>query len=272
MQKRALCMLVSLALCVTLAGPAYAAESGVGFVVDGAAIETTIASEVVDGNTYVSYWPIVQALYPEATAVWANGRAEVQAEGLSLYIKPGAKYIEANGRCLYVPDGVRSSNNEILVPVRTLCRALGASVQWDKATSTISITSTGAGPIASGDQAYQADVVYWLSRIIYAESGNQPLEGKIAVGNVVLNRVDSPRFPDTVYEVIFQPNQFTPARSGAINRTPNAESVLAAKLCLEGANTAGDALYFVNPVSSPSSWASRNRPYVATIGAHAFFA
>ena len=48
--------------------------------------------------------------------------------------------------------------------------------------------------------------------------------------------------------------------------------MIAAKLCLEGANTAGNALYFVNPYVSPGSWASRNRPYVATIGAHAFFA
>ena len=60
--------------------------------------------------------------------------------------------------------------------------------------------------------------------------------------------------------------------SGVLERTPSAESVIAAKLCLEGANTAGNALYFVNPVTSPGSWASRNRPYVATSGAHAFYA
>ena len=60
--------------------------------------------------------------------------------------------------------------------------------------------------------------------------------------------------------------------NGTIYSTPNAESVIAAKLCLDGANTVGDALYFVNPRATPGSWASRNRPYVATIGAHAFFA
>ena len=92
------------------------------------------------------------------------------------------------------------------------------------------------------------------------------------MGNVVLNRVASPRFPNTVYEVIFQRNQFTPTINGSIYRTPNAESVVAAKLCLEGVNTAGNSLYFVNPRVSPNSWAQRNRPYVATIGAHAFFA
>ena len=170
-----------------------------------------------------------------------------------------------------VVDGVISGGNHILVPVRTLCQALGATAVWDAATGSVQITG-GAGPIASGDSWYDADDLYWLSRIIYAESGNQPLEGKIAVGNVVLNRVASPLFPNTVYDVLFQRNQFTPASSGSINRTPTAECVVAAKLCLDGANTAGNALYFVNPRVSPNSWAARNRPHVATIGAHAFFA
>ena len=92
------------------------------------------------------------------------------------------------------------------------------------------------------------------------------------MGNVVLNRVASSLFPDTVYEVIHQRNQFTPVTNGSINLTPNAESVAAAKLCLDGANTIGNALYFINPRSAPNSWAARNRSYVATIGAHAFFA
>ena len=158
-----------------------------------------------------------------------------------------------------------------MVPIRTLARALGASVTWEKASGSVAIQS-GSGPIQSGDQYYNADSLYWLSHIIHAESGNQPLAGKIAVGNVVLNRVNSPLFPDTVYEVVFQRNQFTPVSNGSIYLEPSAESVIAAKLCLDGANTAGASLYFVNPYTAPNSWASRNRPYVATLGAHAFFA
>ena len=271
MKKRAICAALCLTLCIALGGQAAAAERGVSFILNGAVLETEIAAQVIDQTVYVSYWPIVHALYPDAAAVWANHRAEVTTEGLALYIKPGAKYIEANGRYLYVPEGVQVQGYDILVPIRVLGRALGAYINWNGASSAVEITS-GSSPIPSGTLAYQEDVVYWLSRIIYAESGNQSLDGKIAVGNVVLNRVASPRFPNTVYEVIFQRNQFTPAMTGSINRTPSAESVIAAKLCLDGANTAGDALYFVNPNMSPYSWASRNRPYVATIGAHAFFA
>lgn len=284
MKIRALRVLACLALCFALASPVYAtesdvtatvngttAESGVTVTVNGTAIEAGFTSQVLNNQTYVSYNSIVTALYPDAVAVWANNQAEVTAAGLKLCIKPEASYIVANGRYLYVPQGVKVDGYHILVPVRTLCQALGASVEWDGTTSTISITS-GTGPIASGESFYDADDLYWLSRIINAESGNQSLQGKIAVGNVVLNRVASTRFPNSVYDVVFQRNQFTPASSGTIKRTPNEESVIAAKLCLDGANTVGDALFFVNPRVSPNSWASRNCTYVATIGAHAFFA
>lgn len=271
MQKRALCAVLCFCLIVGIGSQAAAAESDVKLIVNDAALETEVAVQVCDQTTYVSYWPIVEALYPDAVAYWEGNHAVVQASGLTMNICPTSTYLEVNGRYLWVPDGFRMSGQVILVPVRVLGQALGATVTWDGAANTVRIQS-GSGPIASGSQVYQSDVVYWLSRIINAESGNQPLEGKIAVGNVVLNRVASSIFPDTVYEVIFQRNQFTPVSNGSIYKTPNAESVIAAKLCLEGVNTAGNSLYFVNPRVSPNSWASRNRPYVATIGAHAFFA
>lgn len=70
---------------------------------------------------------------------------------------------------------------------------------------------------------------------------------------MVLNRVASPQFPNSVYSVIFQRNQFTPASNGRINRTPTAECVIAAKLAMEGTNTAGNALYFINPSIPPAA-------------------
>ena len=107
--------------------------------------------------------------------------------------------------------------------------------------------------------------LYWLSRIIYAESGNQILEGKIAVGNVVMNRVNSPKFPDNIYDVLYQKNQFSPASSGSLKRTPNAESVIAAKLVLEGVEIVPGALFFNR--AGMACYASRNRAYLTTIGA-----
>lgn len=271
MKKRALCALAGLVLCVSLTSTAYAAESGVSFEVNGTPLTMEFAVKVENEMTYVSYWPIVQALYPDAVAVWENDHAEVTAEGLVMEMKPGAKYIMANGRYLYVPTGVRLEDGVVMVPVRTLCQALGAEVVWNGEEGVIAVNSV-SGPIESGEAFYNQEDLYWLSRIIYCESGNQSLEGKIAVGNVVLNRVASYQFPNTVYDVIFQRNQFTPASNGRIQRTPPEDCVIAAKLALEGANTAGNALYFINPSISSSGWFNRNCTYVATIGAHAFFA
>ncbi len=272
MIKKLLTLALTLCLVMGLAAPATAIEgNGLDIIVNDTVVAMDTPAQIWNAVTYVSYWPVVQALYPDAVAVWENDRAMITAPGLQMEIRPGLKYLIANGRYLYLPDGVRTSNENLMVPVRTLAAALGADVAWDPIGNHVVLTAA-TGPITSGDIAYQEDVVYWLSHIINAESGNQPLEGKIAVGNVVLNRVANPRFPGTVYEVIFQRGQFTPVSNGSINLTPNAESVIAAKLCLDGANTAGNALYFINPRYSPNSWASRNRPYVATIGAHAFYA
>lgn len=271
MKKRAIHAVLFLALCFALSCPAAAAEGGVRFVIDGTEIENDFTMQTIDETIFVSYWPIVQALYPEASAQWANGRAEVRADGLEMFIQPGYQYLVANGRYLYVPERIKCQDGNVLVPVRVLCQALGATVTWDGANSAVRISS-GSSPITPAEQVYSQESLYWLSHIIYAESGNQPLAGKIAVGNVVLNRVNSPRFPNTVYSVVFQGSQFTPVSNGTIYSEPNAESIVAAKLCLDGANTVGEALYFVNPKATPGSWASRNRPYVATIGAHAFFA
>lgn len=270
--KKLFALTLTLSLLMGLALPVTAVEGdGLDVIVNDAVVTMDTPAQVWDQVTYVSYWPVVQALYPDATAAWENDRAVITAPGLQMEIRPGLKYLIANGRYLYLPDGVRSMGGNLMVPVRTLAAALGAEVAWDPIGNNVVLTAA-TGPITSGDVAYQEDVVYWLSHIINAEAGNQPLDGKIAVGNVVLNRVASPRFPNTVYEVIYQRGQFTPVSNGSIKLTPNAESIIAAKLCLDGANTVGNALYFINPRYSPNSWASRNRPYVATIGAHAFYA
>ena len=122
---------------------------------------------------------------------------------------------------------------------------------------------------------YNSDSVYWLARIINAESESEPLAGKIAVGNVILNRVDSTEFPDSIYDVIFDERwggQFEPAQNGTIYNEPTDESLLAAKLCMDGASTAGDSLFFLNPSSSTNFWMMESCVFVTTIGNHQFYA
>lgn len=129
-------------------------------------------------------------------------------------------------------------------------------------------------PGGTWEGSYTAEDLYWLSRIISAESQGEPLEGKLAVGTVVMNRVASPEFPDTIYGVIFDSKwgiQFTPVANGAIYWEPTRESEEAARMVLEGARAAGNSLYFQDPTQTTDRWAANNRKYVTTIGSHWFY-
>ena len=90
----------------------------------------------------------------------------------------------------------------------------------------------------------------------------------------MLNRVASKQYPNTIYGVIFDFRhgiQFTPAYTGTIYNSPSAESVIAAKVCLEGYETVDGALFFFNPKIATSNWISQNRPFAKTIGNHNFY-
>lgn len=115
-----------------------------------------------------------------------------------------------------------------------------------------------------------SDDTYLLAQIISAEAKNQPYEGQVAVGNVVMNRVESPSYPDTIREVIFQKGQFSPVSDGSINDAPSESAIQAAKDVLNGTKVVGEnVLFFYNPVISTSQWIF-TREVVAHIGHHRF--
>ncbi len=127
---------------------------------------------------------------------------------------------------------------------------------------------------ASRSSSYDTDL-YWLSRIIHAEAGAEIYEGKVAVGNVVLNRVSSSLYPNTVKGVIFDSYkgipQFCPASDGTIYNTPSAASISAAKDALNGVRPVGSSTHFFNPAKSSGTWIRNNKTYVKTIGNHRFY-
>ena len=262
---------VSLALSLALltGGAAAAGSTATGpVVVNGQAIEAY--AKVYHNTTYVSLRSVSEALCPEGVVTWEKGRAVVRTGDTVLTARPGDFYIEADGKAYAVTGGVRAEGGRVLVPVRVLAAALGGTVDWNAKTGVVSVT----GGKVDCAESYDADTVYWLSRIISAESSGEPLEGKIAVGNVVLNRVNHADFPNTVYGVIFDDRwggQFEPVRNGAIYNEPTEESVLAAKLCLDGVNTVGNSLYFIAPDLASNHWVMNNRTFVTTIGCHWFY-
>ncbi len=192
--------------------------------------------------------------------------ANVVTDDLNLQAAAGTYYLVANGRYLYTEDGLIQLNGRVAAPVRLLARVYNLDVGYDAKYDLVLLERQEDAEPYLDDAAYDNDTLYWLSHIIYAESGNQPLTGKIAVGNVVMNRVNDPRFPNSVYDVLFQKNQFTPASSGSIYRDPNWESTLAAMLVMDGAEVT-DALFF----NGVRARAPKGRTYVATIGDHAFY-
>ena len=239
---------------------------------DGERAPAEVVMEIQDGVTYVPLAAMAQFLDESAQISWdsASSVVTVTTGKLSLSAQVGQLYLQANGRYLYLPEKVQMSGGRVTVPLWAVVEAFGATMTWDAATEVVSITR-GSGAIQSGDSYYDQEDLFWLSRVIYAESGNQPLEGKMAVGNVVMNRVASPIYPNTVEGVLAQKNQFSTYKSGALaDRTPNESSIIAAKLVLDGGEveeTEG-AMYFD---SNANSWAARNKECVAVIGGHKFY-
>lgn len=266
MLKRISCLLFCLVMLMGLTVPAWAEESesanAIELYVDDNPVENARAADF-DGTVYVSLFYVTASLRPDMAAYWEGSHLSLTAEGLELTARKGSCYMTANGRYLYIPAGVKAdADEELLVPVDTLARALGAPVSTEG--NAIRLQS-GGDPIQSGDEFYDAEAVDLLGRVIRNESGNQSMQGQIAVGNVLLNRVESPIFPDTLYDVVYQPGQFP----GTTRKETDSDSVIAAKLCLDGAVVVDNAYWFSGV--GRSCWASRNKELVATIGGHAFY-
>lgn len=202
-----------------------------------------------------------------------TGTATVTTKDLTLTVQNGALYIIANGHYFYTVEAVMNLDGSLYVPIRPLARAFAVDVVWNNAARRVELSPVGTKR-AVEPAAYNADDVYWLSRIISSESKGEPFRGQIAVGNVVLNRVRSSAYPNTIWGVIFDRKhgtQFSPVSFGTIYQTPSASSVIAAKICLEGYSISDKALFFVNPRIATNSWIQKNRPYAFTIGNHDFY-
>ena len=272
LKKLFLCLLLTLSLLLALPLTA-AASSYVRVTVDGAPFSGSVL--VKNNTTYVGIRKFATDLDKTATVTYSTDTRTltVRSSALTLTCTDGSHYIVANGRYLYYDQPLLMQNGTMYAPIMQLYRAFGAGIKWSNTLGGFAVTR-GSGGITPAASYYRSDEVYWLSRIISAEAKGEPLRGKIAVGNVILNRVRSSAFPNTIYSVIFDKKygvQFTPAANGTIYGAPTEESIIAAKICLEGYSINTGILYFVNPTKAPNSWASRNRPYYAKIGNHAFY-
>lgn len=242
-------------------------------LLDGQPVPKVVGRTTLFNVTYVSLKGMAQQLDTTAQVSWdeSTGTVTVTAKGLELTARENDPYMIANGRYLYMPTGVQMVEDRMMVSLDVLAKAFGATTGWDGEGGYF-LVNRGEGPLEPSDTFYDEDELFWLSRVIYAESGNQSLAGKMAVGNVVLNRTNHPTWPDSIYGVISQRNQFSTFRGGRLaNRTPNAESVIAAKLVLDGGVAEGAERAYFFDTYLRSSWAARNKQCVAEIGGHRFY-
>ena len=259
MKKAILCGLLAATL---LSAPARAARQ-IPVQVDGMMLESHGTLEA--GVTYVPLRTLLNRLggwelewdITKKQAVATSGKRTLTAD-------PAADAIVLDG--MKYDGSVYVENGRTWVPLRLTANILGGSAVWDP--------WLGGAAMTTAASDYDAVELYWLSRIISAESRGETMEGQIAVGNVVLNRVESEEFPNTVPGVIFDTVdgiQFEPVENGTVYQPPTEQSVEAARRTLDGEEVIGDALYFYAPALSHGVWINANRTYYNTIGCHRFY-
>lgn len=240
----------------------------------GRALNTDV--RMINGVPYVALRSLMDELGGMTVTYYSKAKTlNVRGAGFEMDVIDGSNVIYANGRVLFsMTPSVIMTNGRMYSPLDSICKALGLSLSLNQEAAAVNITGN-VTPIKHGSTYYDADAVYWLSRIISAESRGESLLGQITVGNVVLNRVKSPLYPNTIWGVIFDRKygvQFSPIIDGSIYQTPTASAVVAAKICLEGYVVNSESLFFLYPKHSTSSWIPNNREYLFSIGKHDFYA
>lgn len=163
-------------------------------------------------------------------------------------------------------DGIYGSKTEEAVKYFQRKNGLNADGQvGDQTLAALGITPTGN----SGGGAAQSGDLYLLARLISAEARGEPYIGQVAVGAVVLNRIEHPSFPNSLSGVIYQPDAFTCMYDGQFDQPISESAYRAAQEALNGYDPSYGAIYYFNPSTATSAWIW-SRPLIVTIGKHRF--
>ena len=152
--------------------------------------------------------------------------------------------------------------------VRKFQKSVGITADGIAGNKTLLYLGLGGSTTASTGGFSSSDV-YLLAKVIAAEARGESYTGQVAVGAVVLNRVDSASFPDTVAGVVYQKGAFSAVTDSNWSVSPDASSRKAAQDAINGWDPSGGALYYYNPAKTSNRWI-RTRPVITTIGEHIF--
>ena len=166
---------------------------------------------------------------------------------------------------LYNGDVTEYYGEETTAAVKKFQKLKGISQTGIAGPQTLAAMGISIGSVPAATESN----VYLLARIISAEARGEPYEGQVAVGAVVLNRIEHPSFPDTLSGVIYQKGAFTAITDGQFNQPISDSAYNAARDALNGWDPSGGAIYYYNPAKTNDRFI-HSRPIIKTIGGHRF--
>ena len=164
-------------------------------------------------------------------------------------------------------DGIYGSKT--VSAVKSFQRKNGLTADGIAGKNTLAAMGINSSSNNSGSSSSNSSNLNLLARLVYGEARGEPYTGQVAVAAVVLNRVKSSKFPNTVAGVIYQAGAFDVVSDGQINMTPNSTAIKAAPDAINGWDPSYGALYYFNPSTATSSWIW-SRPLTVVIGKHRF--
>ena len=164
-------------------------------------------------------------------------------------------------------DGIYGS--QTVEAVKYFQRKNGLAVDGIAGKNTLAAMGIFNSSNSSGSSSSNSSDLNLLARLIYGEARGESYTGQVAVGAVVLNRVRSSSFPNTISGVIYQKGAFDAVSDGQINLTPNSTAKKAAQDALNGWDPSYGAIYYFNPATATNKWIW-SRPMTVTIGNHRF--
>lgn len=164
-------------------------------------------------------------------------------------------------------DGIYGS--QTTAAVKSFQRKNRLTVDGIAGTNTLKAMGIYTSSTTSSASSSHSSDVNLLARLIYGEARGEPYTGQVAVGAVVLNRVKSSKFPNTIAGVIYQAGAFDVVADGQINMTPDSTAKKAASDAINGWDPSYGSIYYFNPNTATNAWIW-SRPHTITIGKHRF--
>lgn len=218
------------------------------------------------------FWQIIAIIVLNAMVITAIGFAYENTQTLSSLGSRGQEVRQIQRKLQNLGfysgsvDGIYGTATQ--KAVRRFQKSCGISADGIAGPKTLLYLGLGSGS-SSSTNGYSSNDIYLLAKVIAAEARGESYTGQVAVGAVVLNRVQHSSFPDSISGVVYQSGAFSAVRDSNWNVAPNDTARKAARDAINGWDPTGGAIYYYNPAKTSNQWI-RKRPVVTTIGRHVF--